>query len=304
MTEVQTGEGRSAIARNLAGFRQRLRRVRVPDAATPAYPRGRLVLAAAALAAALIVLFMLTLDNHSVAWWQGLSKSERRAFDAVTRFGKSDWLLIPTGVFCIALLFADWSRTGRRVAAAWIEVGNLTAFFFFSIAFAGIITNLIKWTVGRSRPILFAEDGVFTLSFLSFDYAHVSFPSGHATTVSAALVAIALIFRGRWVLITIVGIACGGDRGEPGRSPRPFPERRGGRHLRRRRLHLPLRPCPRAARGRLPAPARRLAPAEDDRGAAGAREAGRSRNDDPGPPRRLVRQAGRGRGCGKAMSGI
>ena len=200
------GERRSAIARNLAVFRQRLRRVRVPDAARPAYPRGRLVLAAAALAGALIVLFMFTLDNHSVGWWEGLSKSERRAFDAVTRFGKSDWLLIPTGVFCVALLFADWSRTGRRVAAAWIEVGNLTAFFFFSIAFAGIITNLIKWTVGRSRPILFAEDGVFTLNFLSFDYAHVSFPSGHATTVSAAFVAIALIFRGRWVLITIVGI--------------------------------------------------------------------------------------------------
>jgi undecaprenyl-diphosphatase len=206
LTEEQTEEGRSAVARNLAAFRQRLRRVRVPDAKRPAYPRGRLVLAAAALAGALIVLFVFTLDTQSVAWWQGLSKSERRAFDWVTRFGKSDWLLIPSGVFCIALLFADWSRTGRRVAAAWIEVGNLTAFFFFSIAFAGIITNLVKWTVGRSRPILFAEDGVFTLSFLSFDYAHVSFPSGHATTVSAALVAIALIFRGRWVLITIVGI--------------------------------------------------------------------------------------------------
>lgn len=204
MTEVQTEGRRPAIARNLAAFRQRLRRVRVPHATAGA--RARIVIGGAVLAGALVVLFLFTLDNHSVGWWEGLSKSQRRAFDAVTRFGKSDWLLIPTGVFCVALLFADWSRTGRRVAAAWIEVGNLTAFFFFSIAFAGMITNLIKWTVGRSRPILFAEDGVFSTSFLSFDYEHVSFPSGHSTTAAAAFMAIALIFRGRRWLIGIVGV--------------------------------------------------------------------------------------------------
>lgn len=207
MTEEIKGPMRRPVVHNLSTFRQRLRRVRVPYAATLGYPHGRLVLGGAALAAGLIILFLFTLDLHSVGWWEGLSKSERRAFDVVTRFGKSDWLLIPTGVFCVALLFADWSRTGRRVAAAWIEVGSLTAFFFFSIAFAGIITNLVKWTVGRSRPVLFADDGVFTLSVLSFDYPHVSFPSGHATTVAAAFVAIALIFRGRWVLFTVVGVA-------------------------------------------------------------------------------------------------
>ncbi len=142
MIDVETGQGRFAIARNLAVFRGRLRRVRVPDAARPAYPRQRLVVGGAALALVLIVFFLLTIDLHSVAWWEGLSKAERRAFDAVTRFGKSDWLLIPTGVFSIALLIADWSRTGRRVAAAWVEIGELTGFFFFSIAFAGIITTI------------------------------------------------------------------------------------------------------------------------------------------------------------------
>ncbi len=181
--------------------------MRVPKGATPAYPRGRLVLGGAVIAAALIVLFLLTIDQNSVAWSKGLSRFERVFFGVATRFGRSDWLLIPTGVFCIALLFADWSRTSRRVAAAWVEVGELVGFFFFSIAFAGIIINVIKWVIGRSRPILFSEDGVFTFSPISFDYAHVSFPSGHATTVSAALVAIALIFRGRAVLIVLVGVA-------------------------------------------------------------------------------------------------
>ena len=206
MSDVREDHQRPAIVRNLTAFRQRLRRVRVPEQTGGS--RGTLILAGSAvLAAGLIVLFMLTLDNHSVGWWETLSRSQRRAFDTITQFGKSNWLLIPTGVFCIALLFADWSRTSRRVAAAWIEVGNLVAFFFFSIALAGILTNIIKWMVGRSRPVLFAEDGVFTFTFLSFDYAHVSFPSGHSTTAAAAFIAVALIFRGRRAVIIPVGLA-------------------------------------------------------------------------------------------------
>lgn len=177
----------------------------MPKGPSPTYSRGQIVIAGGALAAGLIVLFLFTIDQHSVAWWKELPRFERNFFEVATQFGKSHWLLIPTGIFCIALLFADWDRTSRRVAAAWVEVGHLVGFFFFSIAFAGILTNIVKWTVGRSRPILFKQDGVLTLSPISFDYAHVSFPSGHATTVSAALVALALIFRGRVVLIALLG---------------------------------------------------------------------------------------------------
>ena len=206
MTESPRPAPSSPVVRNLTVFRTRLRRVRVPKGATPAYPRGRLVLGGAAVAGALIVLFLLTVDLHSVAWWNELSRFERNFFGVATRFGKSDWLLIPTGVVGLALLFADWGRTNRRLAAAWVEIGELVGFFFFSVAVAGIITNLIKWTIGRSRPILFSEDGVFAFSPISFDYAHVSFPSGHATTASAAFVALALIFRGRAILIVLVAV--------------------------------------------------------------------------------------------------
>ena len=257
MTEVQTGRGRSAIARNLAAVRQRLRRIRVPDAAAPAGSRGRVVLAGAVVAVALIVLFVLTIDHHSVAWWDGLSKSERRAFDVVTQFGKSGWLLVPTGVFCVALLFADWTRTGRRVAAAWIEVGESHRLSSSSPSPSpGSSPNLIKWTVGRSRPDSFRRRWRPSPSTsLSFDYAHVSFPSGHATTAAAAFVAIALIFRGRWILITVVGVAAAAIAVSRVGVRAHFPSDVVGRPLRRQRLHLPLCPCARPARRRLPAPA-------------------------------------------------
>ena len=55
------------------------------------------------------------------------------------------------------------------------------AFLFLLYETMGIVTNLVKWTVGRSRPLRFDDDGVLTLSPISFGFEHVSFPSGHTT---------------------------------------------------------------------------------------------------------------------------
>ena len=159
-----------------------------------------MLVAGAVLAAALILLFLFTIDGQSPAWPREVSRSLRHLFQGVTRFGRSDWLLIPTGVFCLALVLADWDRTSRRIAAAWTELGTLVAFFFIAISAAGITTNIVKWTIGRSRPILFHHDGPYRLTPFSFDYAHVSFPSGHTTTAAAAATALILIFPGRWTV--------------------------------------------------------------------------------------------------------
>ncbi len=118
-------------------------------------------------------------------------------FALVTRLGESPWQLWPTGLFALALLFVDWRRVGRRTAAAWIELGCLVGYYFTSIAAAGMVTNAIKWTVGRSRPLRFAEDGVLTLSPISFGFEHVSFPSGHTTTAAAGATALVLILGAR-----------------------------------------------------------------------------------------------------------
>jgi undecaprenyl-diphosphatase len=140
------------------------------------------------------------LDEASVGWAAGLQGWARGFFTTATRFGKSDWYLVPTGAIVLILLAGDWTRTDRRLAAAWTEFGSLVAYAFIAIAGAGLTTDLIKWALGRSRPMLLSSDGVFHLAPISFGYAHASLPSGHATTVAAFVVVVGLVSR-RWAIV-------------------------------------------------------------------------------------------------------
>jgi membrane-associated phospholipid phosphatase len=185
-----------AFRANLAALGARLARTRIPDA-DGKRRRRRLALAGAVAAGLVILLFVLALDARSVAWGPALPPALATFFALATRLGESPWQLIPTGVFALGLLFVDWRRVRRRLAAAWIELGCLAAFYLLAIAASGMATNLVKWTVGRSRPVRFAEDGVLTLSPISFGFEHVSFPSGHTTTATAAATALALILGAR-----------------------------------------------------------------------------------------------------------
>ncbi len=210
----ETTDGRDArtdgpiasAGHNFEVLRSRLRRRRVPPLDASAYHYGRLFLAGGALTALLIAFSLLALDRHAPGWAESLGDPVSGFFGFVTNFGRSEWLLVPSGVFGLALLCANWSRVSREVSAAWVEVGELVGFFFFTVAGAGIATDIVKWLLGRSRPVRFAKDGIFSFHPISFDYAHVSFPSGHATTVAAALTAVALIFRRRPVLVAIIAL--------------------------------------------------------------------------------------------------
>lgn len=160
----------------------------------------RVIGAGALLTALLIVVAMISLDAGSVGWARSLGRDWRVFFGDLTRYGKSDWLLIPTGVFGLILLFGAWQRVERHIAAAWTEVGAMLFFFFVSVAGSGLTNNLVKWLVGRSRPWRFDTDGPFTFTPFAFDSVHYSFPSGHATTVTAAVLAcIFMMRRWRWV---------------------------------------------------------------------------------------------------------
>ena len=200
-----TGKG-GRVGRNLALLRARLRRRRVPAAGSVGPWRGLLIYFLAM--AVLVAILGVALDASAVAWAEDLSKGWKLFFKAVTRFGKSEWPLVPSGLLVILLLAGDWTRCDRKLAAAAAEIATLAGFFFVAVAGAGLVTDLVKWIFGRSRPELFATDGVLTLNLFSFDATNVSFPSGHATTVSAIVVAVALMMQRRVNPLTVLlGVA-------------------------------------------------------------------------------------------------
>jgi undecaprenyl-diphosphatase len=136
-----------------------------------------------------------TLDIASISWGPALPDGVVSFFAFLTRYGQSDWILIPTGLFVILLLLCNWSRIDRRVAAAWTEIGTLATTLFVAVAGSGLTVDLIKVIIGRERPLRFGMDGAFAFDPFSFQYATNSFPSGHSTTAGAVAVTALLISR-------------------------------------------------------------------------------------------------------------
>jgi undecaprenyl-diphosphatase len=165
-----------------------------------------------AIAIVAIIAAAFLFDEASIGWAASLPDRAGSLFQAITVAGKSDWYLIPTGVLLILLAFGSWRRIEPAMRAAWAEIAALAGYAFLSVAAAAIAVNLMKQIIGRSRPAVFVQDGWLAFDPFNFDYANASFPSGHATTAGAAIVAGALIFPKLRVPIVAVGLLIASSR--------------------------------------------------------------------------------------------
>jgi undecaprenyl-diphosphatase len=168
-----------------------------PDRANfvPAWRRLKIQ---AALAICAVVLSMLFLDAPAHEFASGLPTWLIDDAYEITDFGRSGWILVPLGVLIIMIaLFA--SRTLEAMSRALLAaVVVRLGFVFIAVSLPGIVSTLSKRWIGRVRP---SAAGPFAYQPFSWRPEYASFPSGHATTAFAALVAFGLVFpRSRPVL--------------------------------------------------------------------------------------------------------
>ena len=144
-----------------------------------------------AIVSAFLVAFMMIsyfwLDRPATLFCQGLNPMFIQVFQWITELGKSTGYLV--GFFVLFVFFKYYRR--RQIAA------NRALFLFSAVALSGLITDLIKPLVGRLRPKLLFEAGLYGFEPFRIGYEYNSFPSGHATTVFALAAALSLFFP-RW----------------------------------------------------------------------------------------------------------
>ncbi|WP_417308679.1 phosphatase PAP2 family protein [Devosia sp.] len=139
-----------------------------------------------------------------------LSMAARNAPDAVrgffrwlTRWGLSDWILIPSLV-AVLISWAISIVTRDRLRLAAREIVAVSGFVFLGVGVPGITATLLKRLIGRGRPETWTEQVglAFRTNWSAYDYQ--SFPSGHATTAFAFSLVIAMLWpRLTWPALII-----------------------------------------------------------------------------------------------------
>jgi len=150
---------------------------------------------AAAAAAALFVVTVLYLfvDRPLSVWLRDAPAWLTDLSQTVTAAGDSRYTLVPLALAAAGLLAARHGLRAGRAAALCGWLAGAAGFLFAAVAGSGILVNVVKVLVGRARPRLLDEAGVYGFDPFSVGYAWASFPSGHANTLVALALALAFL---------------------------------------------------------------------------------------------------------------
>lgn len=114
-------------------------------------------------------------------------------FRVVTSLGQGGIWLIPSGVLTLVFLLARRIVISPAARERWSRAAWVPGFLFLSVAISGLLNDLLKVLVGRTRPVQLFESGISDFTPFSHGWAMNSFPSGHSQTIMAAMVALSLI---------------------------------------------------------------------------------------------------------------
>jgi membrane-associated phospholipid phosphatase len=131
-------------------------------------------------------------------WWMRI----------LTDFGKDEYVLAALGVLLIAVaIIAPTFRSIQRFLL--LGLGTRLQFLFFAVLASTLITEVIKWCVGRGRPFVGGEGNVFHFSHFAGTSAYSSFPSGHATCAFALAFAVSALWpKARAVMLVYALVIC------------------------------------------------------------------------------------------------
>jgi membrane-associated phospholipid phosphatase len=159
----------------------------------------------AGLGAAIIVLMYL-IDAWEIAqmpkrgtpslWWVRI----------LTDFGKDEYVLAVLGVLLIAVALAAPAFRGIQ-RSLLLGLGTRLQFLFLAVAVSNLVTEVLKYSVGRGRPFVGGEANAFHFSHFAGNPAYYSFPSGHATTAFALAFAVSALWpQARFAMATYAAI--------------------------------------------------------------------------------------------------
>jgi membrane-associated phospholipid phosphatase len=111
----------------------------------------------------------------------------------LTDFGKDEYVLAVLGALLIAVALAAPALRGIQ-RSLLLGLGTRLQFLFLAVAVSNLVTEVLKYSIGRGRPFVGGEANAFHFSHFAGNPAYYSFPSGHATTAFALAFAVSALW--------------------------------------------------------------------------------------------------------------
>jgi membrane-associated phospholipid phosphatase len=152
-----------------------------------------------AVAAVIVVaLSMMWADEPLIQGAERLPSAIQDTYDAITDFGRSGWVLWPTGILILVTAAATMRAPTRMAQLVLATIAVRFGYVFLAVGIPGLFVTIVKRWIGRVRP---SQSGPFAYHPFSWNPAYASLPSGHSAAAFSALIAIGAIFpRARPVL--------------------------------------------------------------------------------------------------------
>ncbi|MBV9111474.1 MAG: glycosyltransferase [Hyphomicrobiales bacterium] len=124
-------------------------------------------------------------------------------FHDVTTLGEGWVWMVPFVLVALGLAWASCAARSRHRRVRLVVLAERAFFVFSALAVPSLATTIMKHVVGRIRPRYFESLGVLHFEPFSLAASKASFPSGHATTVAALVIAVAAVAP-RWKSAVVV----------------------------------------------------------------------------------------------------
>jgi lipid A 4'-phosphatase len=111
-------------------------------------------------------------------------------FDTVQRFGIGYPYLVVSGLAFAALRWGGMWQRLKSWEPAMRAAAVIPGFIFAAVAASGLLVDLLKILVGRTRPKLLFAGGTYDFGWFGWHADDWSFPSGHAATAAAVVTAL------------------------------------------------------------------------------------------------------------------
>jgi membrane-associated phospholipid phosphatase len=135
--------------------------------------------------------------DRPLAEFLHLGRYVRKPSKILTKLGNGGiWVIL-------AVLGLLWSRYWQKSRLYFSKFAAM----ILAIATSGLVINILKLAIGRSRPRSWFYQDIYTINPFIVKYSKCSFPSGHTQTAFAALISLALIFpKHRWYFVILAFI--------------------------------------------------------------------------------------------------